>query len=312
MEEIKYYLGFDIGGTKTALSIGEIKDGNISIIFREEVKTTKDPKETLNPLLNKALELKNEYDFIAAGISCGGPLDEEKGIILTTPNLPGWHNFEIVNFISKTIHIPAKMINDANACALAEYNFGAGKGDKNMIFITMGTGFGAGLILNGQLYSGTNGNAGEIGHVRIKENGPLAYNKKGCVESFCSGAGITKIALEMANKEKEMPKCIVDMGDVTTKKLAEAAHNGDTFAIKVFNRCGKMLGRTLAVLVDLFNPSKIVIGGVYMRANDLLIKSMKRELKKEALPESLKVCKVVPAKLSENIGDYAAISVAML
>ena len=314
MVNMKYYLGFDIGGTKTALSLGQLNGKNLSIVYREEVKTTKDPKDTLNPLIKKAKELKKEYQIESIGISCGGPLDEQKGIILTAPNLPGWHSFYIVDFIKEELGLPAKMMNDANACALAEYHFGAGKGFHNVIFITCGTGFGAGLVLNDQLYSGTNGNAGEIGHVRIDKKGPLAYGKNGCVESFCSGAGITKLAIEMANKEKELPAIINEMGGldkVTTKKLAEAAHNGDAFAKKVFSRSGKMLGKTLAILVDLFNPERIVIGGVFMRASDLLIRSMKKELKKEALPESLKVCKVVPAKLQEEIGDYAAISVAM-
>ena len=314
MVNMKYYLGFDIGGTKTALSLGQLNGKNLSIVYREEVKTTKDPKETLNPLIKKAKELKKEYQIESIGISCGGPLDEQKGIILTTPNLPGWHSFYIVDFIKEELGLPTKIMNDANACALAEYHFGASKGFHNVIFITCGTGFGAGLVLNDQLYSGTNGNAGEIGHVRIDKKGPLAYGKNGCVESFCSGAGIAKLAIEMANKEKELPFIINEMGGldkVTTKKLAEAAHNGDAFAKKVFSRSGKMLGKTLAILVDLFNPERIVIGGVYMRASDLLIRSMKKELKKEALPESLKVCKVVPAKLQEEIGDYAAISVAM-
>ena len=315
MNNIKYYLGFDIGGTKTALSLGEIKDKDINILFRQETPTNSSPNKTLKTLLEKALELRNEYQVSSVGISCGGPLDEKNGIILTTPNLPGWHGFEIVQYIKDYLGLPTKMINDANACALAEYYFGAGKGTQNMIFITCGTGFGAGLILDGKLYAGTNGNAGEIGHVRIDKKGPLAYGKNGSVESYCSGAGITKVAKEMALKQKEIPACVINMGGVdkiTTKQLADAAHSGDLFAKKVFSKCGAMLGKTLAILVDLFNPEMIVVGGVYMRSSDLLIRSMKKWLRKEALSESLKVCQVLPAKLSEKIGDYAAISVAML
>ena len=308
-----YYLGFDIGGTKTALSLGKVEGNNIEIIFRYEVKTS-NPKETLEPLLLKAKELKEQYEITSIGVSCGGPLDSKKGIILCPPSLPGWENFPICKYLKEELDLKAYLENDANACAVAEHLFGAGIGAKNMVFLTFGTGFGAGLILNNELYSGANGNAGEVGHIRLTNKGPVGYNKEGSLEGYASGSGIVRLAKIMLEKEKEIPECIIKIGgvdNITTKSLAEYAHQGDEFAKKVFRKSGKMLGKGLSILIDIINPELIVIGGVFMRSGDLLIPSMKRELKKECLSYSLKACKIVPAKLSENIGDYAAISIAI-
>ena len=309
-----YYLGFDIGGTKTAVSLGKVNNNDINIIFRKEVKTTSNPIETLKPLIKEAKELQKNYVIISAGISCGGPLDSKKGIILCPPSLPGWENFPICKYLKDELNLETYLENDANACAVAEHLFGAGIGVKNMVFITFGTGFGAGLIIDNKLYSGANDNAGEIGHIRLTKKGPIGYNKEGSLEGWASGGGIARLAKMMVSKEKEMPECVINMGGIekiTTKSLAEYAHKGDKFAKKVFRKSGKMLGKGLAILIDIINPELIVIGGVFMRSGDLLIPSMKRELKKECLSYSLKACKVVPAKLSENIGDYAAISIAI-
>ncbi len=310
-----YYIGFDIGGTKCAISIGKVEENIIEILERKEVPTTKNPLETLGALSPYIFEYINKYPIKRAGVSCGGPLDSEAGVILCPPNLPGWENFAIVEYIKNGYGLIAKLENDANACAVAEWKFGAGLGTKNMAFLTFGTGLGAGLILDGKLYSGTNGNAGELGHIRLARSGPLGFGKNGSFEGFCSGGGITRLAIQMAKAEKQIPACIAEMGGyekVTTKALSQCAFLGDAFAKKVFEKSGKMLGKGLSVVVDLLNPERIVIGGVFMRSGELLIPSMQKELMRETLRCSLDVCEIVPAKLSENVGDIAAISVAML
>jgi glucokinase len=249
----------------------------------------------------------------AVGISCGGPLNSEKGIIMGPPNLPGWDHVEIVEQLQAHYGVSVKLQNDANACALAEWKFGAGKGSKNMIFMTFGTGLGAGLILDGKLYSGTNGNAGELGHIRLKKKGPIGFGKEGSFEGFCSGGGIARLAVIMAKRRKKMPTCIEEMGgyeNVTTKALSKAAFAGDPFARQVFAKSGEMLGRGLSVVIDVLNPQKIVLGGVFMRSGELLIPAMKKQIAREALQESACVCEIVPAQLSENIGDVAALAVA--
>ena len=311
-----YCIGFDIGGTKCAVSLGEIADGNIRVLHRQETPTLDNPLSTLSTLAPFVKEWVKEYGVTQAGISCGGPLDSKKGLIVSTPNLAkGWHGFYIVDYVKKEFGLTSKLQNDANACAVAEWKFGAGQGTKNMVFFTFGTGLGAGLILDGKLYAGTNDNAGEAGHIHLAKKGPVGFGGAGSFEGFCSGGGITRLAKIMAARCKKMPKCIEDMGgmdEITTKKLAQAAFAGDKFAKRVFAKSGEKLGKGLSIIIDILNPEKIVIGGVFMRSSALLIPAMKKVLEKEALAESMQVCEIVPAQLSENIGDVAALALAAL
>lgn len=309
-----YCIGFDIGGTKCAVSLGEVNGDTIRVLRREETPTTDNPLETLERLAPYVERYQQEAPVVSAGISCGGPLDPVSGVIVSPPNLrEGWYGFAIVEYVKKRFGLQATLENDANACAVAEWRFGAGRGATNMIFFTFGTGLGAGLILDGRLYSGTNGNAGEFGHMRLAKNGPIGYGKAGSFEGFCSGGGIARLAVMMAKRRKKMPKCIEEMGgyeQVTTKALSKAAFAGDAFAKQVFAKSGEMLGRGLSVVIDVLNPQKIVLGGVFMRSGELLIPAMKRQIEREALQESACVCETVPAQLRENIGDVAALAVA--
>ena len=305
-----YYIGFDIGGTKCAVSLGHITD-HVRILKKEQIPTGA-PHATMDTLLAHVIEWQKEHEIKAAGISCGGPLDPKNGIILTPPNLPTWHGFAIADYVTKGCGIPAVLENDANACAIAEWKFGAGQGTQNMVFFTFGTGLGAGLILDGKLYGGANGNAGEFGHIRLAPDGPIGYGKFGSFEGFCSGGGIARLAALMAKRRKTMPQCIIDMGGlehITTKALAEAAFAGDRFAKSVFAKSGEMLGRGLSMVIDIINPERIVIGGVFMRSHQLLSPAMKKVIEQEALSDSACVCEIVPAKLSENVGDMAALAI---
>ena len=312
--EKQVILGFDIGGTKCAV-ITALWDGeNIELLKKEKcaTDTTIAPEKMIEKLIEMADGILEEKPT-AIGISCGGPLDPEKGIVMSPPNLPGWDDVHITEQLEAHFGVPAKLQNDANACAVAEWKFGAGRGSKNMVFMTFGTGLGAGLILDGKLYSGTNDNAGETGHIRLAKNGPMGFGKYGSFEGFCSGGGIARLAEEMAKRCKKVPACIEKMGGmsaITTKKLAEAAFAGDVFAKRVFAKSGQMLGRGLSILIDLLNPEKIVLGGVFMRSHALLVPAMKKEIAKEALGISAEVCEIVPAQLSENIGDIAALAIA--
>ena len=295
-----YVVGYDIGGTKCAVSLGKADGEKITILDRFEVKTTTDPVATLGAMEPKTREFFAKKPVKSIGISCGGPLDSKAGKILVVANLPGWDGFEIVKYLEGKFGVKAYLQNDANACAFVEWKYGAGKGTSNMIFITMGTGFGAGLILDGKLYSGTNDNAGEVGHVRMEKDGPFSFGKSGSLEGFCGGGGISRLAERMGGEK-----------GVSAKELAMRARAGDKFALSVFEKSGEVLGRGLSILIDILNPERIVIGGVFMRSGDLFLPSMTRELEKESLSYALKVCEIVPASLSENVGDYAAISVGI-
>ena len=308
------YIGIDIGGTKCAVIKADDNGNKIAKVKFE----TSDKDSTLKRIVYEAeLFGAGDPDCKGIGVSCGGPLDEKRGLILSPPNLPGWDNVDIVRSLEEKFSVRALLRNDANACALAEWRFGAGKGSRNMVFLTFGTGFGAGLILDGRLYSGTNGNAGEIGHVRCSENGPIGYGKSGSYEGYCSGGGIKQIAQAIATEELQQGRSVSfcknygELDLISAKTVADAAYNGDRFAIEVYRRSAEKLGMCVSLLVDLLNPEVIVIGSVFARSESLFRDEMEGIIKKEALHFASKVCKVLPAALGDEIGDFAAIAAAM-
>lgn len=318
------YIGFDIGGTKCSVCIGEVNVNSLNIIDKRSYETKKyEPLDMIDILFDsveqitglKDKEVGKKYPYM--GVSCGGPLDEEKGIILSPPNLPGWDKIKIIELIEKRFSCKANIINDANACALAEFKFGAGIGSKNMAFLTFGTGMGCGLILNGHLYSGSSNMAGEIGHIRLDKEGPIGYNKNGSFEGFCSGGGIKQLGIKLA-KEKlsngyECSFChdLDSLDSISAKSIAISAKEGNKDAIDVYKESGRRLGQALSILIDIINPDTIVIGSIYERSGNLLKEEMYKVLKEECLSNNLDVCQIKPAKLNENVGDYAAICVAM-
>jgi len=210
-------IGIDIGGTKTSVIIS---DYELNILHKEKFETLSS-SNTLNKILEIITEYKLKYGEISnIGISCGGPLSSSKGIIICPPNLPDWKNIEIVKYFSDNLNIPTKLENDANACAMAEYLWGAGKNTSNMAFLTFGTGLGAGLILNNKLYRGSSDMAGEIGHIRLNEAGPIGYNKAGSFEGFCSGGGIAelcKIRMHEKSEDKSVKEFIELIKDKTIR-----------------------------------------------------------------------------------------------
>ena len=300
-------LGVDIGGTKCALCVGGA-DGKTETKVRFE---TTDCETTVQTILAHARALAEAYPLTACGVSCGGPLDEEAGVILSPPNLPGWDHVEIRRLLEEATGLPVRVRNDANAGALAEWRYGAGKGTRHMVFMTFGTGLGAGLILNGQLYAGACGLGGELGHIRLAETGPAGYGKCGSFEGFCSGSGLYELGRALGREARQRGEAVPWMtDDFTVRDMAEAARAGDQTAKAAFDLCGKKLGQGLAIVADLLNPEVAVIGSVFARCEDLLRKPMEEELKKEALPGATKAMRVVPASLGESIGDMAALAVA--
>lgn len=311
-------IGFDIGGTKCAVCVGEEKNGELRILDKRIIATRLDcsPYEVIDEMCALAEEMTDDFSNI--GISCGGPLDSKRGVILSPPNLPGWDEVKIVDSIKKRYGGTAALVNDANACALAEWKYGAGKGTQNMVFLTFGTGLGAGLILDGRLYAGASDMAGEVGHIRLSEYGPVGYGKAGSFEGFCSGSGIAALGRLLAEEQLQMGisvsycQSMAKLPDITAKKIAECAKEGHADAKAVYEICGRKLGQGLSVIIDILNPEMIVIGSVYQRSGELMEAAMEEELKKESLVCSRAVCRIVPAALSENIGDYAALSIAAM
>lgn len=324
---MQYCMGVDIGGTKCAVLLGKarLEEGEDSPILKRlefPTKTAGGPQGAIEKICEGIQALLDEYrlskeQVAGIGISCGGPLDSKKGLILSPPNLPGWDRIPICQILSERFGIPAALENDANACAVAEWKFGAGQGAQNMVFITFGTGCGAGLILDGRLYQGENGMAGEIGHMRLSHFGPVGYGKAGSMEGFCSGGGIAELArmkvLEYLQAGREQHLCAdrTQLDQLTAKSVALAAREGDPLAKEIYAISGRYLGKGLAVLIDLLNPSLIVIGSVFARSRDLLWPEAEKVILEESLAASAGVCRVVPAALGDRIGDYAALSLGI-
>lgn len=303
------YIGVDIGGTKCSVVYGN-SEGEI---FQKKIFATTNVKENLQEVKESIHGFGTAQ---AIGVSCGGPLDSQKGQILSPPNLPGWDQIPIADLLREEFGIPVFLKNDADACALAEWKLGAGKGAKNMAFFTFGTGMGAGLILNGELYTGACDMVGEIGHVRMANYGPVGYGKEGSFEGFCSGGGIAQLGMmkarELFQQGKKVSFCknINELSSITAKEIAEHANKGNKDAMEVYQQCGKMLGQGLAVLIDLLNPERIILGSVYVRSKELLLDTMWEVLQRECLPKSLECCQILPSGLGEKLGDVAALTVA--
>ncbi len=315
----KLWAGVDIGGTKTAIVVS---NNPPEVLSRSEFPTlpAQGPEPAIDQIkaaLREALRDHGKSSCLTGiGVSCGGPLDSRRGIIQAPPNLWTWIDIPIVEILTQEFACPVYLENDANAGALAEHRFGAGKGSHNMIFLTMGTGFGAGIVLGDRIYQGTNGMAGEIGHVRLTPDGPIGYHKAGSAEGWISGGGVAQWASTAVRHARDRGESSVLLelsqdDQITAKDVGLAAAKGDALAQRIVTQLGEKLGTALAILVDILNPERIVIGGLAMRLGELLLETARTVLAQEALPHSASVCQVVPAALGESIGDVAALCIAM-
>jgi len=296
-------LGFDIGGTKTAAVLGTPQG---KIIARDENPT---PAESFEAAFTRMVEMADQLlasenvhpQAISAAV--GGPLDIERGIIYSPPHLPTWVNAPLKDRLSAHYHLPVFIEHDGNAGALAEWYFGAGRGTQNMIYLTAGTGLGAGIILNGRIYRGSTDTAGEIGHIRIAEDGPLEYGKAGSWEGYCSGAGLVKLA--RLRQPGHWPE------GTTTRDIVSQALAGGAQAVSLVTEMGAWLGKGLAVLVDILNPQVIVVGTLGVALGELLLAPAREALLQEALPIPARACRVVPAELGDRLSSLGALMAAI-
>ena len=298
-----WIIGLDIGGTKTAVVAGGTRG---EILRREQFpsETSRGFDDMFSRILAAIGRMAGEMQSPprAVSVAVGGPLDVLNGIVLSPPNLPGWSGIHLKEMLSGRLHVPVFVEHDGNAGALAEWYFGAGKGCRSIVFMTMGTGIGAGLILDGRLYRGASDVAGEIGHVRVAEEGPDCYGKSGSLEGYGSGTGLSRIARTM------FPSISPD--EASPAGLREAWKQGSPRAQDVFGAAARGLGRGLAIVADTLNPERIILGGLGMRLWDALVVPALRVYEREALPDARKACRVVPAQLGERIGDLASLCAA--
>jgi glucokinase len=297
----QYYIALDIGGTKTAVSLWE---GETNLLKKVQFPTAGSPETVIEKVLDtidtltKSTSVKKAH-LTALGISCGGPLDNARGLILSPPNLPGWDAVPVVSMLREKTDLPCFLENDANACALAEWYWGAGHGYRDLAFLTFGTGLGCGLILNGLLYRGAGDLAGEVGHIRIAEDGPEGYGKRGSWEGYCSGGGISRLYTELTGRTE------------TAKHICEAATAGEPAALKVIKTSAFYLGRGISILIDTLNPQCVILGSIFVRSEGLFRPIMESIIAQEVLPSAGEQCVIRPAQLGELLGDKAALGVAI-
>lgn len=306
-EDVAAVAGVDIGGTQCSVNVLSVRDGEARLLYRDQFPTAaaRGPEAVLADIERRLQVALSETPVHVAGIgiSCGGPLDADLGVIQGPPNLPGWDDVPITERFGRRFQLPVWLENDANACALAEWRLGAGQGTRHMVYLTFGTGLGAGIIADGRLVRGARGLAGEVGHWRLgPPEGPVQYGKQGSFEAYCSGAGIAGWYRFWSGRPDD---------DVTAQVVAERARRGDEIARRVYTQAAEKLGLGLSMIMDALAPECIVLGGIFQYAGDLLRPDMERVLKAEAHPQIAAACRVEAAGLGRLVGSYASCFVAL-
>jgi glucokinase len=310
-----------VGGTKLATVLAT-RDGEILHKVRLPTEAARGPAFGTARLVSMLYQNLDEggvdlADIIGIGVACGSPMDAERGIILGPPNLQSWNPVPIVEILRAEFGLYAQLENDANAGALAEWLFGAGRGKRDVVYMTMGTGIGGGLILDGRLYRGANGNAGEVGHMRVvRQGGPLCgCGKRGCLEAFCSGPAIARRAQEALRRRSYDDSAIVSLAGsldaVTAEHLFAAARQGDELALNLVDETAHYLGVGLANIIQALNPEVIVLGTIATEQGDFFLDRVRRVVREETWPLMSQVCEILPSPLGERVGDLAAISIIL-
>ena len=307
-------LSVDLGGTKTIVAVvlptGKIISRRYYLTLADE--GTRAVLNRLSSAINQSIaqaRLKNT-ELIGIGIAAAGILDTRKGIVTTSPNLPGWHNVQLRDVIAARSGLATYLINDASAAALGEHRFGAGRGFDNLLYLTVSTGIGGGIIINGELYSGADGCAGELGHMTIEADGPQCHcGNFGCLEAMASGWAIAKEAVTRINQgEKSSIIELVDsrLENITAETVAAAARGGDRLACDIVAKAANYLGIGLANLVNIFNPELIVIGGGLSKMGNMLLRPARKVIKERTFRLPAQTVRIVRARLGSNAGIIGA------
>jgi len=311
-------LSIDLGGTKIIVAIIANND---QIMAREYRLTLAEqgPEAVIDRIfsaIDHLLSLKSmdSSQLNSISLAAAGAIDFDRGLITSSPNLPGWHNIPLRDIVKEKYGVNTFLINDASAAALGEHQFGAGKGVKNLILLTVGTGIGGGIIINGELYLGTCGSAGEIGHMAIDANGPrCSCGNIGCLEMLVSGTAVAREAIRRISQGERSSLAEIVSGkieDITAEMVEAAAMQGDSLASEVILEAATYLGIGMVNLVNIFNPEMIIVGGGMAKMGDLLLNPARQVVKERAFPLPAQVVCIVPAQLGEDAGVLGAAAFA--
>jgi glucokinase len=295
-----FVLGLDIGGTKLAAGVVDALGQTHSFLV-EPSRVERGVDAVLADLFELGRRAVAESDvawtdIAVVGIGCGGPLDAKRGVLLAPPHLAGWRDVPVRSLAEHEFERPAALENDATAAAAAEHRYGAGIGTRNMVYLTISTGVGGGVVIDGALYRGATGNGGELGHVTVDWHGRACRGcgRRGCLEAYVSGTSISERAEEAG------------MGPVTAADVAAAARAGDPVAVRVWNETVEALACGLTSIVNLFEPELVVLGGGVTRSGDQLLAPVRRLVKEQAMAPAGAAAEIVPASLGDQVGVVGA------
>ena len=309
----KVIAGIDIGGTKTAIalenSFGERVAARTLPTQTDAFAMIGQISDSIDAMLNE-----NQAELTAVGIACPSPLDIENGLVMSPSNLRDWANFPIVKLFKDRFNVPVVLENDANAAALGEYVHGAGRGYKNIVYVTVSTGIGGGIILNGEIYHGVGAGAGELGHTIVQPDGfPCNCGSIGCVETICAGVHIARRAQEkLANGAVSlMNEMVADINEVSAKTVVEAARRGDKSAIEIWDETCKFLAIGIANAITLLAPEAVVIGGgIAAATGEMLFAPLLQLIPKYVSMIPADKIVILPAELGSESGVCGALVLA--
>ena len=317
----RHVVGIDIGGTKLATVVAD-NTGYILNKVRKPTLAEKGPEYALQLLFDMVRETVELADLeqgaiSAIGVSCGGPLDTKTGIVYSPPNLPGWDALPLKAQLESEFQIPVTVENDANASALAEYRFGGGRGYNAVLYMTMSTGIGGGIVLDGQIYHGVNDSAGEVGHqILLPDGPPCGCGKRGCLEALCSGPAIARRAQAAIENKNALTTALLDLANgrienVRSEHVLEAARQDDALALQLVKETAYYMGWGIANLVNILNPDIVLLGTIAIAAGDLLLDPIRRTVSEFAMTRPAEAVKIAPAQLGEALGDLAAVALVV-
>ncbi|HEU5183453.1 MAG TPA: ROK family protein [Gemmatimonadaceae bacterium] len=316
----KFIIGVDLGGTNIVVGAMPV-DGSREIGMRSEPTHSERGPEAVVDRIIAMLEQTiaetmeqsraTRRDFLGVGIGAPGPLDRERGMVIVAPNL-GWYDFPLRDVIGERVRLDATLDNDANCATVGEWWRGAARGGRNVVGLTIGTGIGGGLILEGHLYHGSSDVAGEIGHTTIDSTGRhCKCGNYGCLEAYASGPAIAMRAREALERDEVsvLRKMVQDdVESITAATVYDAANRGDALALEVVRDTARFLGTGVANLLNVFNPDVVVIAGGVTKAGDRLFEPLRAEVKRRAFRPAVEACRIVPGILPGTAGVVGAIA----
>lgn len=306
-------LAIDIGGTKLAIGIVS-RSGELLASLRCPTQAHEGPDAVLSRILDLSRTLLQDHEVQGVGVGCGGPLDTTTGTIKNPPNLPGWLDYPLGSLLRDALNLPVHIDNDANAAALAEHQFGAGRGTKHMVYLTLSTGIGGGIIIDGKLYRGKHGNAGELGHITIQHGGhPCNCGNRGCLEAYCSGTSIARRARDLARAHPDslLIQLAGDADSIRAETVLDALKQQDPMTRVFWNETLDMLAAGITSVIHTFDPERIVLGGGVTNFGPELFEPLRQRVNTLTIPDLNAGVDIVPAELGNAVGILGAAAVAL-